>query len=84
MSQQPLVSLTPIIPRMLRIRSHAMERGPDGCLSPPPRWEHTEIHLATSADGFNWTTNPTVIGYGGTSCVIEMQDGTLYIYYVNR
>ncbi len=47
-------------------------------------WEHTEIHLATSADGFNWTTNPTVIGYGGTSCVIEMQDGTLYIYYVNR
>ncbi len=47
-------------------------------------WEHTEVHLATSADGFNWTTNPTIIGYGGTSCVVETEDGTLYIYYVNR
>jgi hypothetical protein len=49
-----------------------------------PPWEHTEIHLATSADGFDWTVNPTIIGYGGTSCVVEMPDGTLYIYYVNR
>lgn len=47
-------------------------------------WEHTEIHLATSADGYNWITNPAIIGYGGTSCVVEMGDGTLYIYYVNR
>jgi hypothetical protein len=46
-----------------------------------PPWEHTEIHLATSVDGFNWIANPTVIGYGGTSCVVEMQDGTLLIYY---
>ena len=47
-------------------------------------WEHTEIHLATSTDGFNWTTNPTIIVYGGTSCIVETEDGTLYIYYVNR
>ncbi len=47
-------------------------------------WEHTEIHLATSVDGFNWTANPTIIGYGGTSCVVETADGTLLIYYVNR
>ncbi len=47
-------------------------------------WEHTEIHLAASVDGFNWNTNPTIIGYGGTSCVVETADGTLLIYYVNR
>jgi hypothetical protein len=41
----------------------------------------SEIHLATSADGYAWTTNPTVIGYGGTSCVVETADGTLYIYF---
>jgi hypothetical protein len=45
-----------------------------------PEWE-AEIHLATSTDGFNWTPNPTIIGYGGTSCVVEMADGTLLIYY---
>ncbi len=49
-----------------------------------PPWEHTEIHHATSVDGFNWIANPKIIGYGGTSCVIEMNDGTLLIYYVNR
>jgi len=47
-------------------------------------WEYTEIHLATSQDGLTWTTSATVIGYGGTSCVVETPDGTLYIYYVNR
>jgi len=47
----------------------------------PEPWKFTEIHLATSTDAFNWTTNPAIIGYGGTSCVIEMPDGTLYIYY---
>ena len=47
-------------------------------------WEHTEIHLATSTDGYTWTTDPTVIVYGGTSCVVETADGTLYLYYVNR
>jgi hypothetical protein len=45
-----------------------------------PDWM-AEIHLATSADGFNWAPDPTVIGYGGTSCVVEAPDGTLYIYY---
>ena len=47
-------------------------------------WEHTEIRLAASTDGLNWTVNPTVLGYGGTSCVVEVQDGTLFIYYVNQ
>jgi hypothetical protein len=46
-------------------------------------WTFTETHLATSADGYNWTANPTNIGYGGTSCAVEMPDGTLYVYYVN-
>jgi hypothetical protein len=46
-----------------------------------PPWLHTEIHLATSADGLRWTPSPTVIGYGGTSCVVEATDGTLFIYY---
>jgi hypothetical protein len=46
-------------------------------------WDFTEIRLATSMDGFLWTVKPKVIGYGGTSCVVEMPDGTLYIYYVN-
>jgi hypothetical protein len=46
-------------------------------------WKHTEIHLATSSDGTIWTTNSIVIGLGGTSCVIETADGTLWIYYVN-
>lgn len=44
-----------------------------------PEWD-AEIHLATSVDGFNWIANPTVIGYGGTVCVAEAPDGTLYIY----
>ncbi len=41
------------------------------------------MHLATSTDGYTWTTNSTVIGLGGTSCVVETADGTLWIYYVN-
>jgi len=49
----------------------------------PDPWEFTETRLATSADGFEWTVNPTVIGLGGTSCAVEMPDGTLYVYYVN-
>ena len=47
-------------------------------------WDFTEIHLATSTDALNWTPNSRIIGYGGTSCVVEMPDGTLYIYLVNR
>jgi hypothetical protein len=45
-----------------------------------PEWK-AELHLATSTDGFTWITNPTIIEYGGTSCVVEAPDGTLYIYY---
>ena len=45
-----------------------------------PDWM-AEMHLATSTDGFNWTPNPEIIGYGGTSCVAEAPDGTLFIYY---
>lgn len=45
-----------------------------------PEWM-AEIRLATSTDGFNWVANPTIIGYGGTSCVAEAPDGTLFIYY---
>ena len=58
--------------------SHPAERS-----GQPDPWTFTETRLATSTDGFNWTVNPTVIGYGGTSCVVEMPDGALYVYYVN-
>lgn len=50
----------------------------------PAPWTYTEIHIATSTDGFNWTANPTVIAYGGTACVVETADGVLFVYYVNR
>jgi hypothetical protein len=49
----------------------------------PDPWTFTETRFATSTDGLNWTVNPTIIGYGGTSCAVEMPDGTLYVYYVN-
>jgi hypothetical protein len=42
------------------------------------------VRLAASADALNWTADPRVIGYGGTSCMVETGDGTLFIYYVNR
>jgi hypothetical protein len=47
-------------------------------------WLHTEIHVARSADTLNWAADPTIIGYGGTSCIVEAPDGTLYLYYVAR
>ena len=50
----------------------------------PAPWTYTELRLATSVDAFNWTASPTVIGYGGTSCIVETAGGTLFIYYVNR
>jgi hypothetical protein len=50
----------------------------------PNPWTFTEIHLATSADGLNWAPNPAIIGYGGTSCIVEMPDGTLFVYFVNH
>jgi hypothetical protein len=49
----------------------------------PDPWTFTENHLATSVDGLNWILDPKVIVYGGTSCLVQMPDGTLYIYYVN-
>jgi len=53
-------------------------------LDKPEPWTYTEIHLATSMDAFNWTANSTIVGYGGTSCIVETAGGTLLIYYVNR
>ena len=40
-----------------------------------------QYRLATSDDGFTWTVNPTVLAEGGTSCLVETADGTLYFYY---
>lgn len=42
-------------------------------------WQ-AEVHLASSEDGFNWTADPKIIGYGGTSCVVQKPDGTLLMY----
>ncbi len=50
-------------------------------IGPMYPWKYTEIRLATSVDGWDWKVNPTVFGYGGTSCVVEAGDGTLLIYF---
>jgi hypothetical protein len=50
----------------------------------PEPWTYTELRLATSADALNWTADPRVIGHGGTSCIVQAADGTLFIYYVDR
>jgi hypothetical protein len=50
----------------------------------PEPWTYTELRLATSADSLNWTADPAVIGYGGTSCIVQMADGTLFVYYVDQ
>jgi hypothetical protein len=50
----------------------------------PEPWTYTELRLATSANALNWTADPRVIGYGGTSCIVQTANGTLFIYYVNR
>lgn len=47
------------------------------------RLEAIEIHIASSADGFNWTVNPGPIGYGSVPGLVETADGTLDIYYVD-
>jgi hypothetical protein len=47
----------------------------------PEPWTYTELRLATSVDALNWTVDPRVIGYGGTSCIVETVDRTLFIYY---
>lgn len=56
----------------------------DGMMDHPDPWTFTEIHLAMSADGFNWTPAGGVIGHGGTQTLVEMPDGTLLIYFVNQ
>lgn len=56
----------------------------DGMMDHPDPWTFTEIHLATSADGFDWTPTGGVIGHGGTQTLVEMPDGTLLIYFVNQ
>ena len=40
-----------------------------------------QYRLATSNDGLTWTVNPTVFAEGGTSCLVETSDGTLFFYY---
>jgi hypothetical protein len=40
-----------------------------------------QYRLATSDDGFTWTVNPKVFAEGGTSCLVESSDGTLFFYY---
>jgi hypothetical protein len=57
---------------------------PQGMMDKPAPWTYTEIHLATSPDGFNWTSSDKVIGLGGTSALVQAPDGTLFIYFVNR
>jgi len=40
-----------------------------------------QYRLATSDDGFTWTVNPKVFAEGGTSCLVETSNGTLFFYY---
>jgi hypothetical protein len=40
-----------------------------------------QYYLATSDDGFTWAVNPTPFAQGGTSCLVETADGTLFFYY---
>jgi len=40
-----------------------------------------QYRLATSDDGFTWTVNPRIFAEGGTSCLVETSDGTLFFYY---
>ncbi|MGB2895945.1 MAG: hypothetical protein WBB65_07275 [Anaerolineales bacterium] len=42
-----------------------------------------EIHIAISADSFNWTVNPAPIAHGSVPGLVEATDGTLYTYYVD-
>jgi hypothetical protein len=50
---------------------------------PTCQWGKTQpaYSSADRMDGFNWVPNPAIIGYGGTSWVIESPDGTLFTYY---
>jgi hypothetical protein len=40
-----------------------------------------QYRLANSDDGLTWTVNSSVFAEGGTSCLVERSDGTLYFYY---
>jgi hypothetical protein len=42
-----------------------------------------EIRLASSTDGFNWTLKPEPIWHGGVPGLVETEDGTLLIYFVD-
>jgi hypothetical protein len=42
-----------------------------------------EIRIAGSEDGFNWKTDPKPIAYGSVPGIVELQDGSLLIYYVD-
>jgi hypothetical protein len=44
----------------------------------PP--SYTELRLAASVDALNWTVDPEAIGHGGTSCIVQTRDGTLFIF----
>jgi len=54
---------------------------PGNMMDQPNPPSYTESYLASSTDGFNWVTNPDKVVNSGTSCISEMPDGTLYIYY---
>jgi hypothetical protein len=40
-----------------------------------------QYRLARSDDGLTWAVDPTVFAEGGTSCLVETADGTLFFYY---
>jgi hypothetical protein len=71
-------------PVRLRDGSYLMlyQSADDASLGQPDAWRK-DIHLATSTDGYNWTTNLATIANGGTSALVETPDGTLFIYYGN-
>lgn len=42
-----------------------------------------EVHIASSQDALHWTAHPEVIAYGSVPGLVELADGTLYVYYVD-
>jgi hypothetical protein len=41
------------------------------------------VYLATSADGYTWTTGTSPIVKGSVPSIVELADGTLLLYYVD-
>jgi hypothetical protein len=41
------------------------------------------VYLATSTDGYTWTTGTSPIVLGSVPSVVELADGTLLLYYVD-